>query len=148
MTAYPHINSLSSTYQDQIAHLMYYTAEGIQTTYGCSGTGSGSVSVSSIWYADSYLGNLGYDADGVYLYHLPAPAIKSSIFNNRPVIVEGLTIDGTIGHAWVIDGYQRLVTIVTYVWDYYNCLPPVSGNDEEFEDEFSYEIYSEYVHFN
>lgn len=45
--------------------------------------------------------------------------VKISLYNNRPVYARGQTKSGE-GHAWVIDGYDHLVTRKTY---YYNYAP-------------------------
>jgi hypothetical protein len=100
MTASPSINSLSSTYQDQIAHALHVIGVGVWMDYGCSASGS------HVIYARPYLMSLGYSCGSICGYDLST--IQGSLNNYQPLYIRGSSPTGT-GHAWVIDGYKTIL---------------------------------------
>jgi hypothetical protein len=132
MTAYPYIFGLSTTYQDQIAHLMHYSADGTYMDYGCDGSSS------NIYDAKNYLNNTGYSTDNICSYNIST--IYSSLNNSRPLYIRGSRTETEGGHAWVTDGYKEIKTILTE--SLYNC------ETHEYFGTNSYENTEKYVYFN
>lgn len=138
MTAYPYISSLSATYQDQIAHLMHYTADGVLMDYGCAG------SISDISHAKSYLNNIGYLTDNICSYNIST--IYSSLNNARPLYMRGNRIfineetglTEEAGHAWVIDGYKEIKTTMSEYFYVCETNEPVGSYIAEHTDKYVY----------
>jgi hypothetical protein len=131
MTAMPLCENISPIYQTQVAKLMHLIGVGINTNYNynCS-------SAAYFFTIRPYFISLGYTSDYVCNYNLNT--IKSSLINNCPVFISGDATTANVGHGWVLDGYKKIKTVVTY---------SVSNSDETI-NVFSSEIFSEYVHLN
>lgn len=89
--------------KDYIAQFIHEIGVSINTKYDTSGSSA------STEYALRMLRNYKYKADEIQSYSFDA--IKQSIDNKRPVIIEGFRQDDTenkkIGHCWLIDGYAK-----------------------------------------
>lgn len=91
----------SESRRNEIARLMFDIGDKVSMIYDCDGSGS------NIYSAEAALRGYGYSTKGVKSYN--TDYICENILNNKPVYIRGVCDKG--GHAWLITGWEHLVTL-------------------------------------
>lgn len=86
----------------QLAWLLDKIGAGMSMYYTCS------VSTANFIQITQWLSNHGYTCGGPITYGYNA--VKTSLDHGRPVIISGFSSNSSIGHAWVIHGYNEIHT--------------------------------------
>lgn len=119
-------NASSSAAKGQVAALMYQLGKNTDALYNYKGTGETYVeSMSNI--RNGFI-SIGYTVtnygtatglvetpnSSTIAYYTSPAVLKDALNNNRPIFVRGGTVNNTLGHFWVIDGYGSMTTYREY----------------------------------
>ena len=97
-------NSNEQLFVNQVSEFMLRIGRNIDMHYTC--TGSSATTQNAV----NWLESLGYTVPRVS-WGYDAVAVRNSITNRRPVLIEGWTVAG--GHLWLLDGFLRQSRVVT-----------------------------------
>lgn len=85
-----------------IAYLLQRIGEGIGTDYQCNGSSASPTDARNWLLSHGYQGG----SQSGFNYNF----VKTSLNNNRPVLISGFRdddLEGRVGHTWIIDGYRE-----------------------------------------